>query len=215
MFPDRHDDLTVEYIYSPLHDLSPEDEARRLDEIAARAEMEPGLVYDAGGLGGIDPTTNSDDLGDDPVAFAESRLRMVREEVLPQLPDLVLGEGHDDSHVRQALDAAVFSVCMDYVDMLCRHVGGQIILRRVSGSEAARAGPPPVRTVGAEVQRRALDVLGQHLFAPGALGLLEDIWRTLGDLTRRPFRGRSGHRSEVSTGRPERTYSSGTLATTH
>ena len=55
--------------------------------------------------------------------------------------------------------------------MLCRHVGGQIILRRVSGSEAARAGPPPVRTVGAEVQRRALDVLGQHLFAPGALGL--------------------------------------------
>jgi len=180
-----YDDLTVEYIYRPFDGWPAADEAAALDAIAARAEVEPGLIYDSGGLGAIDPTTNSDDLGDDPVAFAEGRLAMVREEVLPRLAELVLAEGHDDSLVRQALDAAVFSVAMDYIDMLARHVGGQIVLRRVPGSPgaqaatapadgsgaAASASPPPIRPVPVETQRRALAVLGEQLFADGAFAL--------------------------------------------
>ena len=134
-----YDDLSVEYIYKPLEHLTEEERARELDRIASRAETEPGLVFDAGVLGDIDPTSNSDDYGDDPLAFAESRLRMIQEEVLPRLPELVLTEGHDYNLLRQALDSAIFSVAMDYVDMAARQVGGQ-------GAAAPRRTRAPARS---------------------------------------------------------------------
>lgn len=167
-----YDDLQVEYIYRPFDGLTPEAEARELDAIAARAEVEPGLVYDSGELGAIDPTSNADDFGDDPLAFADSRLTILHTEVLPRLPELVLAEGHDYNLLRQALDAAVFSVAMDYIDMTARHVGGQILLRRVAFSPAAPAGgPPPISPVAPAVQRRALDVLDRQVFADGLFAL--------------------------------------------
>jgi len=165
-----YDDLFVDYIYRPLGHLSPGEEARALDAIAARAEVEPGLIFDDGGLGNIDPTTNSDDIGDDPLAFAESRLAMLREEVLPNFHELVLDEGHDYNLLRQALDSAIFSVAMDYIDITARHVGGQVLLRRVATSVGAPAGgPPPITPIPAADQRRALRILDEHLFAEGAL----------------------------------------------
>lgn len=161
-----YDELAVEYIYRPL---PPDDEARALDAIAARAEVEKGLIYDDGGLNDIDPTSNSDDFGDDPLAFAEGRLKILREEVLPRLPELVVDEGHDYNLLRQALDSAVFSVALDYIDMAARNVGGQILLRRKASSPAAsQGGPPPITPVAPAVQRRALDVLDRQLFAEGA-----------------------------------------------
>jgi hypothetical protein len=96
----------------------------------------------------------------------------MRGEVLPKLPELVLGEGHDYNLLRQALDSAIFSVAMDYIDMSSRHVGGQILLRRVAGSPAAeKGGPSPVTPVAPAVQRRALQVLDEQLFAEGAFAL--------------------------------------------
>ncbi len=174
------DHLMLEYIYRPFSGRTTAEEARELDAIAARAEIEPGLAFDGGGLGHIDPTTNADDLGDDPVAFADSRLRILREEVLPRLPELVLAEGHDYSHVRQALDAAVFSVAMDYIDLLARHVGGQVLLRRIANSKASpEGGPPPIQPVEAAVQRRALAALGEHLFGAGAFAIGPDALSAL------------------------------------
>jgi hypothetical protein len=167
-----YDELAIEYLYRPFPGLSADDEKKQLDVIAARAETKPGLIYDGGELNDIDPTTNADDFGDDPLAFAESRLRMLHGEVLPQLPELVLGEGHDYNLLRQALDSAVFSVAMDYIDMSARHVGGQVLLRRVAGSPAAeKGGPPPITPVDPDVQRRALKVLDEQVFADGAFAL--------------------------------------------
>lgn len=164
-----YDDLAVEYLYRPLEGLAPDEERRVLDAIATRAETTPGLIYDSGALGEIDPTTNSDDIGDDPLAFAEARLRILQEEVLPRLPELVVAEGHDYNHIRQALDAAVFSVAMDYIDIAARYVGGQVVLRRVAGSTStAKSRPPPLTPVSPTIQRRALEVLDKHVFAEDA-----------------------------------------------
>jgi hypothetical protein len=175
-----YDYLAVEYLYRPLDGLSPAQAAQVLDGIAARAETQPGLIYDSGVLGRIDPTSNSDDYGDDPLAFAESRLLMVREEVLPRLSELVLGEGHDYNLLRQALDSAIFSVVLDYIDITARHVGGQILMRRVAASAAAGdGGPPPITPVDAAVQRRALDVLDRHVFADGAFALPPELMAQL------------------------------------
>ena len=101
---------------------------------------------------------------------------MLHDELLPELPRLVLAEGHDYNLMRQALDSAVFSVAMDYIDMTARHVGGQILLRRVAGSDAASTtGPPPIVPLDPEVQRRALDILDRHVFADGAFTLAPEV----------------------------------------
>jgi hypothetical protein len=97
---------------------------------------------------------------------------MLQQEVLPRLGELVLAEGHDYNLLRQALDSAIFSVALDYIDIAARQVGGQILLRRVADSPAAPAGgPPPITPVAAAVQRRALDVLDRHVFADGAFAV--------------------------------------------
>jgi hypothetical protein len=172
-----YDELAVEYLYRPLR---PEDEAKALDAIAAQAETQYGKVYDSGELNDIDPTTNADDFSSDPLSFADSRLGIMRSEVLPVLPKLVLGEGHDYNLLRQALDSAVFSVALDYVDMTARHVGGQILLRRVADSPAAaKGGPAPITPVSSEVQRRALSVLDRQIFADGAFALAPETLSVL------------------------------------
>lgn len=175
-----YDDLAIEYLYKSFPRLTPEEEARELDRIAARAEIEPGLIYDGGELNDIDPTTNADDFGSDPLVFAAERLRILREEVLPRLPELVLAEGHDYNLLRQALDSAIFSVAMDYIDMTARHVGGQILLRRVANSPAApKGGPAPITPVTPEAQRRALAVLDEQVFADGAYPFSPETLATL------------------------------------
>src|SRR6185369_5100078 len=53
-----------------------------------------------------------------------------------------------------------------------RHVGGQILLRRVATSAAAeKGGPAPITPVDPAKQRRALQVLDEQVFADGAFGL--------------------------------------------
>jgi hypothetical protein len=163
-----YDDLAIEYLYRPFPALTPEQEARELDRIAARAEVERGLLYDGGELSDIDPTSNADDFGDDPLAFAATRLSILRTEVVPRVDELVIAEGHGYNLLRQALDSAVFSVAMDYIDMSARHVGGQVLSRRVPGSVNAAAAQPPIVPVAADTQRRALQVLDEQLFAEGA-----------------------------------------------
>jgi hypothetical protein len=167
-----YDELALEYLYRPLGGMGEEEGARALDAIAARAEVKDGLAFDDGGTGDIDPTTSSDDIGDDALAFSESRFAMLHEEVLPRLPELVLAEGHEYPLLRQALDSAVFSVAMDYIDIVARHVGGQVLMRRVApAGGGALQGPPPIAPIPASDQRRALDILERHVLADGAFAL--------------------------------------------
>ena len=154
-----YDRLLVEYMYRPLEHLPATERAQRLDAIARRAETAPGLAYDNGLLSSLDPTSNTDDLGDDPIAFSIERLKMIHEELLPNLPRLVLNETQDYALIRQALDAVVFSVALDYIDILARHVGGQILHRVSPGNDVA-----PVRVVPVADQRRALAALNALIF---------------------------------------------------
>ncbi len=161
-----YDKLALEYLYRPFDGMSPAEEEKALAAIAVRAETAAGLAFDDGTLSDIDPTSNTDDLGDDAIRFSDDRLAMV-EEVMPRLPAMVLGERHDYNVLRQALDAAIFSVSMDYFDIASRHVGGQEVLRlhHVAGATAPRA---PIRPISAATQRAALELIDRRLFADGA-----------------------------------------------
>jgi hypothetical protein len=162
-----YDDLLVEYLYRPFPGMTPEEEERELARIARKGETTPGLEFDDGSLSDADPTSNTDDLGNDPLAFAETRLAMIQKEVLPRLADLVVEEGHDYNVIRAALDAAVFSVAMDYIDTAARHVGGQIA-RRIVADGRTKPQVPPLVPVDPALQRRALAVLDTRVFDPGA-----------------------------------------------
>ncbi|HEU5181602.1 MAG TPA: zinc-dependent metalloprotease [Candidatus Polarisedimenticolia bacterium] len=169
-----YDDLMLEYIYRPFPKLAPAQEAAALDEIARKAETTPGLMFDDGSLSDIDPASSTDDLGDDPLAFAESRLVMLQDEVLPRIGDLVVKEGHDFNRIRQALDAAIFSVALDYIDLTTRYVGGQSVRRIVARS----GGPPsasPVVPIEPAQQRRALAILDKQLFDTQAFPVSEQL----------------------------------------
>ena len=172
-----YDKLAVEYLYRPFDGLSAKEMDQALNAIAARAETKPGLEFDDGTLSSIDPTSNTDDLGDDPIRFADDRLAMVGE-VLPKLPQLVLGEGHDYNVLRQALDAAIFSVSMDYFDIASRNIGGQEVLRlhSTSATEAPRAS---IKPIAAATQRAALDLLDRRLFSDAAYAVGPELLNLL------------------------------------
>lgn len=166
----EYDHFAVEYLYQPFDDLTPEEERKRLQAIAARAETSPGLAFDDGTLSGSDPTSSTDDLGDDPLRFASDRLAMVAE-ILPRIPELVLAEGHEYNLIRQALDAAIFSVSMDYFDLTSRYIGGREILRihhQTSAHSEAPSEQTPITPISAETQFRALDLITNRLFADDA-----------------------------------------------
>jgi len=162
-----YDDLLLDYLYRPLAGATPEEERRELARIAQRAETTPGLMFDDGPLSAIDPNSSTDDLGSDPLGFAESRLTMIQQEVLPRIAELVVKEGHDYNVVRQALDAAIFSVALDYIDIVARFVGGQDVRRIVAEPSAAPRGAP-VAPLNPGLQRRALTVLDRLVFDPNS-----------------------------------------------
>ena len=61
-----YDDLLVEYIYRPFDSPAPGEEAKELTRIARKAETTPGLMFDDGSLSDVDPSSSTDDLGNDP-----------------------------------------------------------------------------------------------------------------------------------------------------
>ena len=168
-----YDDLILEYLYRPFPQLTVEEEAKALDKIAARAETTPGLMFDDGSLSDVDPFSSTDDLGDNPLAFAETRLTMIQKEVLPRIGELVVAEGHDYNRIRQALDAAIFSVSLDYIDLAARYVGGQSLRRIVAGPPDPKV--PPVAPLDPALQRQALAVLDRTLFDPSAFQVSDQV----------------------------------------
>ena len=169
-----YDDLMLEYIYRPFPHLTVEEEAKELDKIAKKAEIKPGYMFDDGSLSDADPRSSTDDLGDNPLAFAESRLTMIQKELLPKIGDLVVAEGHDYNRIRQALDAAVFSVSLDYIDIAARYVGAQT-LRRIVADGNPDPKIPPVVPLDPAMQRQALVVLDKTLFDPAAFQVSPEV----------------------------------------
>lgn len=77
-----YDYWAIEYAYRPLPAEREEEELLRIASRSTEPALAFGDDYDAGGFGGfegIDPTANRFDLGDDPLAYAQKRLRLTQE----------------------------------------------------------------------------------------------------------------------------------------
>ena len=169
-----YDELAVEYLYRDFGHLTSEAERKELDRIAQRAEVTPGLAFASRLLREIDPATSPHDLGDDALSFVSDRLEMALIEILPNLVSLVTAEGHELNYIRQALDAAVISVCMDFYNIAVRHIGGQSILKLHVGSPVWKS-TPPITPVAKSHQLRALEILDKHLFSEAAFPFTPEL----------------------------------------
>ncbi len=153
-----YDFWAVEYAYG----VWPADkETGELARIAARS-AEPELAYgtDEDAMLGVDPEVLTFDLGDDPVAFAATRLEIVRDLIRRQ-EGRSLDPQQDYAVLRRSLGYALRDLGRS-AGVLARQIGGIRTLRDFPDS-----GRDPIAPVPAAQQRAALDLIDQILAGEG------------------------------------------------
>jgi hypothetical protein len=152
-----YDYWAIEYGYRPF--ASPEEEKRELARLAAMAEVNPDLAYatDEDAIVGIDPLVNLFDLGNDPLAYAQRRVKLVRE-LWQRISARQLAPDDDMTLYRRTVQRVV-GVLGDVAPNAAKYIGGTITRRARAGS-----GLPLVEPVPAAQQRAALDFILAELF---------------------------------------------------
>lgn len=152
-----YDYWAIEYAY---REVSPEQEKAELARIAARSS-EPELAFMADDVlfvSGLDPQVNTFDLGADPLAYAERRLKLGRE--LWQLTsERTLGPDESYAVLRRNFNRGLAQVHMSAINA-GKFIGG-LTLR----SDYAGSGRPPLEPIPAAKQRAALDLLAATVFS--------------------------------------------------
>jgi hypothetical protein len=164
-----YDYWAIEHGYRPF---AAADEARELQRIAARSG-EAGLGYgtDEDVWLGIDAETLQWDLGDDPVAYAKSRMA-IASDLLAKQASRVLRSDEDYSVLRRAVGYAIGDMTRA-AGVLARQIGGLRTLRDFPGN-----GREPMQPVPATVQRQALSLLAEQVLS-GSLRLSPALQRRL------------------------------------
>jgi hypothetical protein len=162
----------IEYGYTPIGGGSPEAEAKKLQEIASRSG-EPNLVYltdEDTNATDPDPLSNRFDLGNDTVAYAKLRAKLISE-LWPGLVERVVEEGDGYQKARQTFNVllAQYGRAMDFAS---RYVGGVYVSRSHRGDKDAK---PPFVVVDAAKQREALSFVIGNSFHDDAFGLTPDL----------------------------------------
>ena len=175
--PGPYDDWYIEYAYSPaLQD--PEAERERLDAIAARSS-EPDLAFgnDADDMRspgtGMDPRVNIYDLSADSIGHAVSQMELMQT-TLNKMAEWTPEAGKS---YQQTVDGAALIMRLWGISagVISRWVGGVYVDRAMVGQTQ---GSEPLRPVERTEQKRAMDALATHLFAPDAFDVNGALWRT-------------------------------------
>jgi hypothetical protein len=175
--PGPYDDWYIEYAYSPaLQD--PEAERERLRAIAARSS-EPDLAFgnDADDMRspgtGMDPRVNIYDLSADAIGHAVSQMELMQT-TLNKMAEWTPEAGKS---YQQTVDGAALIMRLWGISagVISRWVGGVYVDRAMVGQTQ---GSEPLRPVERTEQKRAMDALATHLFAPDAFDVNGALWRT-------------------------------------
>ena len=163
-----YDRWAISYAYMP-----DDDRARELArQVAAKEHL---FGNEAGGPGALDPTINTWDLSDDPLAWGGARTGLVRE-LWTDLADLVL----TDDERYYDLTAAFQGTLNQYVRALApavKYLGGAYLNRDHVGDPDGRL---PYEPIPAADQRQALDLLVERAFVADAFDVPSDLLRKMG-----------------------------------
>lgn len=141
-------------------------------EVAKRA-AEPQLQYLTDeDTWGPDPLARRYDFASDPLAFAESRMRLVHKQ-RANLLEKHVKEGQSWSHARNGYLLLLLEQ-MRGLSMMTNWIGGSFVNRDRKGDPNGR---PPIGPVPAEQQRAALNFVIQNSFSDEAFGLTPELLR--------------------------------------
>ena len=157
-----YDYWAIEYAYRQFPD--PDTEKRELARLAAMGETDPRLAYATDGDSvGFDPQVNQRDMTDDPLGFAERRIKLARELWRRTQDRSISADEHFTRNLRNLQGG--FGMMTQAVPWALKYVGGSFTERATAVSGKALVTPvPPAQ------QRRALDLVVREVLAPGAFG---------------------------------------------
>ena len=163
-----YDRWAISYAYTPDDDV-----ARTLARQVAAKEHTFG--NEAGGPGALDPTINTWDLSDDPLAWGRGRTGLVRE-LWAELPEEILRDGDRYYELTLAFQGAL----NQYVRALApavKYLGGAYLNRDHVGDPNGRL---PYGPIDPAEQREALDLIVERAFAADAFDLPPELLRKMG-----------------------------------
>jgi len=185
--PGPYDNWRVEYGYKDFGAEKPEDEIEQLKEIASRS-AEPELAYatdwDAS-VYSVDPLTNAFDLGNDPIAYCEHKLKLTQE-----LWNNAINEFEKPGVSYEKIRRVFQSGWRSYFESARfppRYIGGLYHNKNYIGDPG---GDIPFKPVPASEQRRAIAFLRDNIFAPDAFTLPPDLLNKLQPARAGDFSGR-------------------------
>jgi hypothetical protein len=175
-----YDYWAIEYAYKPYDGNSPESERKFLEDIARRAGTDNHLKYgtdeDAFGLSvrSIDPTCNLWDIGDNPLAFSQKRIRLAKD-LWQNLDDVFEKKGERYPRLRQIFLAGINEYAITGLTA-AKFIGGIYHRRDHIGDSGNRL---PLEVVPAEQQRSALKFLIDTYFSPNSFSFDPDLLNKL------------------------------------
>jgi len=169
--PGPYDKWAIQYGYTP-------DEAS-LDALLARS-TEPELAFgnDADDMRSpgkaIDPRIMIGDMSRDALTYADERMSLINE-ITPNLVQKYADAGQSWQELRDAFGITL-SQHVSMMRAVSRYVGGVYVDRGFIGQDGSG---DPYTPVVAEDQRRAVELLSAHLFAPDAFEKPAELYRHL------------------------------------
>lgn len=177
--PGPYDDWVIEYGYSEFGDITPEEEAAKLEAIAKRgAEKE--LIYatdeDAFGssIKSIDPYCNLFDLGNDPLKYCQHKVTLTKELWNNAIKKFEV-PGNNYNKIRRVFQSGWRSY-IESARYSSKFIGGLHHNRHHIGDPG---GKEPFEVVDAAKQREAMKFISNTFFAPNAFKLPNDLWNKL------------------------------------
>ena len=178
--PGPYDDWVIEYGYSELGGKTPLEDLPKLKEIAARS-AEPLLTYgtDEDAMGGsavsVDPSCNYFDLGNDPIGFAEHKIKLTRELWTNGIKQFEKpGERYNKLYNVFMYGWRAFGEAATWAP---KYVGGIYTARNHIGDANGKL---PFRPTPAAEQRRAMNFLKDYIFAADAFDVPAELLNKLG-----------------------------------
>lgn len=164
--PGAYDKWAITYGYTPGLDNPAEEEARLTQILAQSTRPELAFANDADDMRrpghGIDPGAMTFDMSSDPISWAEERLQLIRE-----VADHLLESYQESGQSYQALRDQFKTLLRQFgiaAGVVARYPGGVRIDRAFVGQNKIHQ---PLEPVDRKEQQRAVQVLVEHVLAPG------------------------------------------------
>ncbi|HEX7122265.1 MAG TPA: zinc-dependent metalloprotease [Gemmatimonadaceae bacterium] len=150
-------------------------EAQRIARQAADPRHLYGTNAESGGPGALDPTINTYDLGEDPLAWGRERTALIRS-IIDDLPKHVLTDNAAPYEVTNAYDGLMTEYARALAPAV-KYIGGAYINRDHAGDPNARL---PFAPIPKAKQTEALNLLVARVFAPNALTVPQSVLQQMG-----------------------------------